>query len=108
MTSALGCLHRARNWLKDPAHWCIGALARSAAGYTVAPGDERCVETDAEGAVIRAAKGAEELGLCLDLIRRAAADMGFDSVGLLNDEGDHATVLRLLDRSIEMARKVAA
>ena len=84
----------ARKLIEDPAHWC----------------QHTAYCTDENGVVVaRCAMGAVSMIAANDHVyelRQAATEInGHWAVSALNDATDHATVLRMFDRAIELAKE---
>jgi hypothetical protein len=92
-------LRRARARISDPSRWTQEFYARDRAGYRTDPTSSDAVRWCSYGAV-DAELGTSQVDQFLHL---AARVLGLHSPGSANDNGDHATVLRMFDRAIELA-----
>lgn len=96
-------LRAAQELIRDPEHWCQGALFRDAHGTASAfhNVERRCA--------IGALHGSNATSTA-DLLNEAAKEMGFlqrrgelCAAAMLNDHTDHATVMEMFDLAIEKA-----
>ena len=106
-----GLLKRARRRITDPNHWTLGTYARDAGGRVALPASPAAVQWCALGALQAEAprgwhlggKRHAEFSDALHRLAEAIPERGWmtpASVPDLNDEGDHAAVLKLYDAAI--------
>lgn len=104
---ALTVLREARELISDPKRWTRGAFARDVEGTRVRSAADEAVCWCAIGAYNRAAGGTKQLE-AFRLLQRASDDLfGKDDPAEVNDEMDHAAVLRMFDAAIASAEKEA-
>jgi hypothetical protein len=95
-------VERARALIEDERHWCPGALARDAFGYSVRPTDTNAEQRCALGALVAAAaEFTNDPHLAHHLAMTAMRPLvGATSLTHINDEEGHAAVLALFDLAI--------
>jgi hypothetical protein len=94
-------LRAARRLIAEPEHWTTGALARSAAGDEVEPGESAAVCWCAYGALA---------AVCPDIRLEVAADQALEKAAptgggviAVNDVHGHSAVIALFAAAIEAA-----
>lgn len=102
--NTLKVLKDARAKIENPEHWCQGHYAVTTAGKGVGPAHPRACAWCAQGA-LEASGFTPYSSDAIGLAQLAAEELGFASIPELNDTTDHATVLTMLDRAIERARR---
>lgn len=107
-------LEESRQRIERPDRWCQGTLARDRDGVACDPGDLKAVSFCAAGAVEVVVGGL--WGLFHDarkLLDECATEMGYAPdpmvkpsapIAYLNDNSDHATVLKAYDCAISKAK----
>jgi hypothetical protein len=100
-------LRKAYALIADEQHWTQEAYARDAAGRQVKPYDPTAVKWCIEGAVAISCNPAAILPpFFMVLLDKIAEELGYESVGLLNDGAYHRTVLYVLEEAIVRAEKM--
>lgn len=102
--SAVEVLKKAKALIADPEHWCQGVMAKNDFGSEVYPDDLDACRWCAEGGM-RAVQpfGTHSFTSAWDLLKEAAAEVGYMSPVSLNDEANHPTVMKMFDRAIALA-----
>lgn len=100
-------LRKAYALIQDESRWCTGANARDASGRRVRPYDPTAVQWCIEGAVAISCNPAAILPpYFMVLLDKISEELGYESVGLLNDGAYHQTVLRVLEEAIVRASQM--
>lgn len=100
-------LRKAYALIQDESCWTREAHARDASGRCVKPYDPRAVRWCIEGAVAISCNPAAILPpFFMVLLDKIAEELGYESVGLLNDGAYHRTVLYVLEEAIVRASKM--
>jgi hypothetical protein len=100
-------LRKAHALIADERNWTQEAWARDASGKMVKPYDPAAARWCIEGAVAISSNPAAILPpFFMILLDKVAEEMGYESIGLLNDGAHHATVLRALEEAILRASKM--
>lgn len=94
-------LRKAYALIQNEKCWCTEANARDASGRRVKPYDPTAVQWCIEGAVAISCNPAAILPpFFMVLLDQIAVELGYESVGLLNDGSHHQVVLRVLEEAI--------
>lgn len=95
-------LREARALIEDPAHWCKNINAANIDGHECQVLSTSAVKFCAEGARWRVLGHWRREFAAYALIK-AAQDLGYKDVIDLNDDSNHATVMKMFDCAIELA-----
>ena len=99
--STLAGLRAVRALIEDPARWCQGSWAKDAAGQGVDEESPTACRWCLDGAALKVSRHTARMhGDLWNVLSRAAKDLGYVGHMALNDEADHATVLRCIDLAI--------
>lgn len=100
-------LRKAYERIRDEDRWCTEAYARDASGRRVRPYEPTAVRWCIEGAVAISCNPAAILPpYFMVLLDKIAEELGYESVGLLNDGAHHELVLRVLEEAIIRAEQM--
>lgn len=95
--------------IADPKHWTKGAIAKNSDGYSTYVSSETASCWCSVGAYYRVAEAIDETPIAItafETLTRAATAFGrFLSVADMNDASDHATVMSVWDKAIELAKE---
>lgn len=99
----------AKELISSPEKWTMKVFARNRIEFEVDPVSSAACKWCAVGAIIREAKRLKVDGeSALVFLRKATKDWGIHgssgSAPILNDRGNHAEVMKLFDRAIELAK----
>ena len=95
-------LHAARALIEDPGRWCKWAHARTKYEHKTGIYQPDAVKFCAEGALM-VVTGDDALHYPAEFLDKAAMERGFFSFIELNDKTNHAAVLAMFDRAIQLA-----
>lgn len=103
-------LRAAKAKIEDPAHWCQGYSWLNSKNQPISRDDMRSAARRccAIGAVALSCQRLSDEWSPIRFLETAANELGFGEKVLLapaelNDSTDHATVMRMFDRAIELA-----
>jgi hypothetical protein len=100
-------LRKALALIQDESRWTQEAYARDAQGRRVRPYDPAATCWCIEGAVAISCNPAAILPpFFMVLLDKIAEELGYESVGLLNDGAHHHVVLRVLEEAIVRASQM--
>ena len=102
MSETVEQLKAAKALIFDPRHWCQGARARTCTGEAVWFSSCTATSWCSYGAILKVCELVDSKHT-LYLLKKVAQEMGRASVAVLNDETNHATVMKMFDLAIEMA-----
>ena len=101
-------LKAAKAKIEDPAHWCQGASARDREGLLVQPEDPGACRWCVIGAISVVTGCDYDLSLTAHgFLTCAANEFGKPLAQEVNDETDHPTTMRFMDRAIALAEQEA-
>jgi hypothetical protein len=97
-------LKQAQELIRNPEDWCQGELARDNRNIYIDINADGACRFCSEGA-LRVVHGKDDfLGtVSWDLINEAAVFLGQKNAIMLNDKTDHATVMKMFDKAIELS-----
>lgn len=90
---------KARKLISDPRDWCTKYAAKTIIGMPISPHSPHAVRWCAAGAMCKFNDGLTQKE-CKEInasVTKVANKLGYFSVSVLNDDSDHATVMRLFD-----------
>lgn len=96
-------LEAAKALIADPTNWCQGTMAMSRHRWPIGISDPQASAWCSEGAIVRITGAVSEKGNLWRFLRSASHELGYFAPFELNDNTNHATVMRMFDRAIELA-----
>lgn len=94
--------------ISDPENWTIGFIARDVNGNPAGAKQSNAVCWCSVGAYYKVVADIDtetNASIAFNCLVRAAESFAFDSVAGMNDSNNHATVMSVWDKAIELAKQ---